>query len=95
MLTLDLLTKEAARAGFRKHADGHMRRSFSRKGGANHTRVQLIIRSWGILDQFEGHFVFLNNRAYARTLSIMRRINMLESQDLLQFEAFLEQLEGI
>jgi hypothetical protein len=95
MLTLDLLTQAAVRAGFRKHVDGHMRRSFSRKGGANRTRVQLIIRSWGILDHFEGHFVFLNNRAYARTLSITRGITMLESQDLLQFQAFLEQVEGI
>jgi len=94
MLTLDELVRVARTAGFRRYPGGLMRRSFSRKGGQQLTRVQLVMHCYrGRLSVW---MEFLNNAAYARTLSITRRILLDEStDDVLLFETFLEQLDGI
>jgi len=94
MLTLEDLEQAACRAGFRMRPSGFARKSFTRKGGPQHTRVQLVMHQhrWGLISI---HLQFLNNMTYARTLSVERYMHLLRTDDISVFEAFLDQLEGI
>jgi len=93
MLTIEDLEQAACRAGFQMRPCGVMRKSFSRKGGSQHTRVQVLMHQHR--ERISARFQFLNNIAYSGTLSVERTCWLKPTDDISLFEAFLEQLDGI
>ncbi len=104
------LVNAALKAGFVRCPGGELRRSYSRTGGQRRTRVQLNMAHFHHLGLTTVWVRFLNNAAYAKTLTIDRKVQILYADsiaiaprricavrvyDLAGFEAFLGQLDEI